>query len=277
MEKIKAALEKVKSSKNTRQSKTTAKITAEKTTKDDVKKINEDIVNIDYTTTMVVSLDEKHLERNRVVSHLSHNPDASVFDSLRTKVLQKMDENNWQSIAIISPNAESGKTVVSINLAMSIARQLNKTTILVDFDLRKPKIASYLGLEPSKSLNEYLDNKASVEDILVNPSIQRFVVMPTARPMSGAAELLSSNKITGLIEELKERYSSRIVIYDLPPILNVDDAAIVIPQVDCVLMVVANGQSTAEEIEDTLHLLPKNKLVGIVYNKADTENKNYYY
>lgn len=273
MEKIKAALEKVKSNKSERKSNSVPKVVD----KNLVSNINQDIVNIKYTNTKVVKLNTSHLERSRIVSHLGHNSDASVFDSLRTKVLQRMEENNWQSIAIVSPTAESGKTVVSINLAISIARQPNKTTILVDFDLRKPKVASYLGLEVTKSLNDYFDNKASVEDALVNPSIQRFVIMPTLKPILGAAEVLSSGKATQLISELKERYDSRIVVYDLPPILNVDDAAIVIPQVDCVLMVIANGQSTAEEIEDALNMLPKERLVGIVYNKADSENKNYYY
>lgn len=271
MEKIKAALAKAKSTKQVN-----AQV-EQQPKKASSNTISHDISEIDYTTTQVVELDTAVLEKNRIVSHLDHNANASIFDSLRTQVLQKMEENNWQSIAVISPTAESGKTLVSINLAISVARQPQKTAVLVDFDLRKPKVASYLGIEVENSLNEYLANKVTIEEALVNPSIQRLIVVPTMRPISSAAEALSTSKVKHTILELKERYDSRVVIYDLPPILSADDAMIVIPQVDCVLMVVANGGSTAEEIEDALHLIPREKLLGIVYNKAEEETKAYYY
>lgn len=273
MEKIKAALAKVKSSKTvSNKPGFLSKPAAVK-----VQKVSRDIDNIDYTNTTVVKLDATHLEKNRIISHLNHNANASIFDSMRTQILQKMEENNWQTIAVVSPTPESGKTLVSINLAMSIARQPQKTVVLADFDLRKPKVATYLGIDAKKSLNDYLENQAELEDVLVNPGIQRIVILPTMHPTSRASEILSSSKVSGLIEELKNRYESRVIIFDLPPILSVDDAMVLLPQVDCVLMVIANGVSTKTEIEDSLHLLPKDNVVGIVYNMADADNKPYYY
>ena len=273
MEKIKAALAKVKSKKTLSsqvgRSKNPAVIKHNK--------VSSDIGNIDYTNTKVVKLDTDHLEKNRIISHLNHNANASIFDSLRTQILQKMEENNWQSIAVVSPTPESGKTLVSINLAMSIARKPQKTVVLVDFDLRKPKVASYLGINVDKSLNDYLESGAKLEDVLVNPSIQRMVVLPAMRSTPNASEVLSSSKVSGLIDELKERYESRIIIFDLPPILSVDDAMVLLPQVDCILMVIANGVSTETEIEDSLHLLPKENVVGVIYNMADSDNRPYYY
>lgn len=273
MEKIKAALAKVKSKKTSSSGLGgLSKRVNKKSTK-----INKDIGEIEYTNTPVVSLNAAHLEGSRIVSHLSHNSAAGIFDSLRTQILQKMEENNWQTIAVVSPTPESGKTLVSINLAMSIARQPQKTVVLADFDLRKPKVATYLGINVKKSINDYLEGDAKLENIMVNPSIQRMVVLPTMRPISNAAEKLSSSRVAELIAELKERYESRIIVFDLPPVLSADDAMILLPQVDCVLMVVANGVSTQTEIEDSLHLLPKENVVGIVYNMADSENKPYYY
>lgn len=273
MEKIKAALAKVKSKKlvSGRASSASKKTAIKRKT------INRDIGEINYTNTTIVKLDAAHLEKNRIVSHLSHNANAGIFDSLRTQILQKMEENNWETIAVVSPTPESGKTLVSINLAMSIARQPQKTVVLADFDLRKPKVAEYLGINVKTSINEYLDGEVKLEDVLVNPSIQRMVVLPTMRPVPRAAEKLSSSKVAELIIELKERYSSRVIVFDLPPILSADDAMILLPQVDCVLMVVANGVSTQAEIEDSLHLLPKDNVAGIIYNMADSENKPYYY
>ncbi len=273
MEKIKAALAKVKS-KTSSQVKSNA---TSRKTEARPQRLSRDIGSIDYTNTKIVQLDATHLENNRIISHLNHNANASIFDSLRTQILQKMEENNWQTIAVVSPTPASGKTLVSINLAMSIARQPQKTVVLADFDLRKPKVASYLGVDLNKSLNDYLEGKINLEDALFNPGIQRMVVLPTMHSVADASETLASSKVSDLITELKARYESRIIIFDLPPILNVDDAMVLLPQVDCVLMVIANGVSTEAEIEDSLHLLPKENVAGIVYNMADSESKAYYY
>lgn len=274
MEKIKAAIAKVKSSKSTAKASTK---TVEEIDEKQAHKVTHDIGNIEYTNTSVVKLNPSHLERNRIVSHLSHNANAGAFDSLRTQILQKMEENNWQTMAVVSPTPNSGKSLVSINLAISIARQPQKTVLLADFDLRKPRVASYLGIQAKQSLNDYLEGSAEIKDILINPNIQRLVVLPTMRRINDASEALSSSRITSLVEELKMRYESRITIFDLPPLLNVDDAMILLPQVDCVLLVVGNGISTQVEIEDALHLIPQDRFLGTVFNKAEDEARRYYY
>lgn len=233
--------------------------------------------NIAYRETAVVKLDQRHLEKNRIVAHIKNNPITGVFDTLRTQVLQKMEENNWRTLAIVSPTPGSGKTLTSINLAISIAQQPHKTAMLVDFDLRRPRVANYLGLHTEKSLNEFLSGKAELSEVMVNPGIPRLVVLPTQRPVNRSAETLSSSMVANLIKSVKERYKSRVVIFDLPPMLNSDDAMVVLPQIDCILLVVANGMSTETEIEETLHHLPQENLLGVILNKSDTESKGYYY
>lgn len=232
---------------------------------------------INYLDTPVIKLDSAHLEKNRIVAQSKSDTNSYSFDSLRTQILQKMEENNWRTIAVVSPTPQSGKTLVSINLAISIAHQPQKTAILVDFDLRRPKVAAYLGIHTEKSMNDYLQDKAPLKDIMVNPGIDRLVIAPTMKPVSNSAETLSSNKVTNLIAELRDRYDSRIVIFDCPPVLNSDDAMVLLPQVDCILLVIANGMSTQSEIEETLHHLPKENLLGVVFNKAEIESKTYYY
>lgn len=232
---------------------------------------------ITYLNTPVIKLDKAHLEKHRIVAHSKNDLNSYSFDSLRTQILQKMEENNWRTIAVVSPTPQSGKTLVSINLAISIAHQPQKTAILVDFDLRRPKVATYLGIHTEKSMNDYLQDKAPLESIMVNPGIDRLVVVPTMKPVSKSAEVLSSKKVANLITELRERYESRIVIFDCPPVLNSDDAMVLLPQVDCILLVVANGMSTQSEIEETLHHVPKANLLGVVLNKAEIESKAYYY
>lgn len=238
---------------------------------------DDDLGHISYEYTRVVKLRPEHLEKNRIVAFDKRGPESTTFDLLRTYVLQRMEENGWRTLAITSPTPEAGKTVVAINLAMSIAHQSNKTAMLVDFDLRIPKIGAYLGIPMEKSLNDLLNGAAKLPEILVNPDISRLVILPTKNSVKNSSETLSSKKIADLIKELRERYKSRIVIFDLPPVLITDDAIALLPQIDCVLMVVANGMSTKREIEDSLRHVPKAKLIGTILNKADVDPNAYYY
>lgn len=236
-----------------------------------------DVHQIDYEKTQVVKLDLNHLDKNRIIALNERDPRTSIFDSLRTQVIQKMEENNWRTLAIISPTPGCGKTSIAINLAISIAEQPQKTAILVDFDLRRPRVASYLGLKVEKSMNDFLQDNAELQDILVNPSVPRLVVLPTNRPVNKSSEMLASSKISNLIKELKGRYDSRIVIIDLPPMLNSDDAMVVLQQVDCALMVVGNGLVNEADINESMRLLAKTNLLGIVINKAeDVQVRDYY-
>lgn len=232
---------------------------------------------ISYKQTRVVKLQVDHLISNRIFAFSKNNAMTMNIDLLRTQVLQKMKENGWRTLAITSPTPAAGKTVVAINLAISIAQQTDTTAMLVDFDLRRPKVGTYLGIPMAKSLNDFLDGKAELPDVLINPDMPRLVVLATKTPVSKSSETLSSKKISSLIHELRDRYESRVIIFDLPPVLGIDDALALLPQIDCVLLVVANGLSTKREIEDSLRYLQPEKLIGSVLNKAEMETSAPYY
>lgn len=233
--------------------------------------------NIEYTNTRVVKLNRLILQKNNIFAYDKSNHISSVFDLLRTEVLRKMDEKGWRTLAVVSPTPESGKTFVSINLAMSIAHQPERSVILVDFDLRRPKVANYLGLNVEKSLNDFFVFGEPLSEVIVNPGLPRIVVLPTNKPVANSSELLSSSKVEKMISDLRNRYQSRIVIFDLPPILNVDDARVVIPQVDCVLAVISNGINTQDEIQQMKRMIPSDKLLGFAFNKAEDQISSYYY
>lgn len=236
-----------------------------------------DPLPVNYTHTTVVQLDAQHLEDHRVMAHQKAHPAGWTFDVLRTQVLQKMDENGWKTLAITSPTVESGKTLVSTNLAMSISQLSHRTVLLVDFDLRRPSVAKTLGLKCRHSLNDLLEGKVGVADALVNPAMERFVVLPTNESVAGASEALSSARVGHLITELRDRYRDRIVIFDLPPILVADDVMTVLPRIDCVLLVVASGASTESEIEEAMNRLSNANLLGVVLNKEEAPVRNAYY
>lgn len=286
MEKIKEALEKAKKNKpnigevrkRTKDSTSVPTSSASVNVANSDEQDNEDDLSaISYVNTKVTQLNPAHLEKNRIVTVSKGGSSSWVFDKLRTQVLQKMQENNWKTLAVLSPTPASGKTFVSINLAISIASQPQKTVMLVDFDLRKPRVAKYLGLDEGKSLNDYFENRAELHEVLVNPNIPRLVILPTAKPVAQPAETLSSARVNNLMQEIAQRYESRIVIYDLPPVLNADDALIMMKKVDCVLLVVGNGMVKESEIEEAIHHIPSDKLIGVVLNKLEEATEEYYY
>jgi len=278
MERIKQAIEKVKKQQPSGTSRLVQPHPDSKyTTTPRPSQAHDELEDVNYQQTRVVKLRTEHLEKNRIVAFNKSDPKSMAFDLLRTHVLQRMEENGWRTLAITSPTPEAGKTVIAINLAISIAQQTNKTAMLVDFDLRRPKIGAYLGIPMEKSLNDLLDGTAELAEVLVNPDMPRLVLLPTRDPVKNSSETLSSKKIADLIKDLRERYESRIVIFDLPPMLVTDDAISLLPQIDCVLMVVANGMSTKREIEDSLRLLPAANLIGTILNKAEIEPRDYYY
>ncbi len=279
MEKIKDALEKARGKAEAAPAnKSGALQPAGPTPENVLEQANETYINaISYTNTKTFELNSQHLEKNRIVAYNKSESATWIFDKLRTQVLQKMHENNWKTLAILSPTPACGKSFVAINLAISIANQPQKTAMLVDFDLRKPRVAKYLGLDSEKSLNEYLEGRAELHEVLINPGLPRLVILPTMKPVSHPAEVLSSARVNALIQEISTRYESRIVIYDLPPILNADDALIMLKKVDCALLVVGNGMVKETEIEEAMHHIPKDKLLGVVLNKAEVSVEDYYY
>ncbi|MDO8961234.1 MAG: CpsD/CapB family tyrosine-protein kinase [Methylophilus sp.] len=279
MEKIKDALEKAKGKSIAISPRKLSDAKVESASAESIlEQANETNINaINYTNTKTIQLNSQHLEKSRIVSYNKSQSATWIFDKLRTQVLQKMQENNWKSMAIVSPTPGCGKSFVAINLAISIANQPQKTAMLVDFDLRKPRVAKYLGIDSDKSLSDYLENRAELHEVLINPGLPHLVILPTMRPISHPAEVLSSAKVNALIQDIATRYESRIVIYDLPPILNADDALIMLKKVDCALLVVGNGMVKESEIEEAMYHIPKEKLLGVILNKAETTAEEYYY
>ncbi|WP_432472304.1 CpsD/CapB family tyrosine-protein kinase [Amphritea sp. HPY] len=235
------------------------------------------ISDINYSTTKVINVDNETLTKNRVIAQNKEDPRSTPFHMLRTKVLRELRDNDWNSIAISAPTPGAGKSLVTVNLAMSIAMETNQTVLIVDMDLRKPSIHKYFSFEPEYGVQDYIENNASVEDVMINPGIERLVVMPGRMRTLNSAEQLASPKLKALTEELKNKYKSRVIIYDLPPLLVSDDVMVFLPNVDCSLLVVESGVNTKEEIESSIGMLDQKPLLGTVLNKEIEQKKIYVY
>ncbi len=228
-----------------------------------------DISNIAYTQTKVIDVTENTLADKRIIAAQYSNPQSGVFRMLRTQVLQKMRDNNWQTVAITSPTAGEGKSLVASNLAVAMAMETNQTVLLVDLDLRHPRLSDYFSLNAKGGLKDYLEGDLELSDILINPGVKGLVILPGKGRAENSAELLSGAKMSNLVSNLKAQYDSRMIIFDMPPILQTDDVLLASSYIDSTLLVIEDGKNKEAEITKSMQLLNGTHFIGSVLNKSE--------
>ena len=231
----------------------------------------------DHLTEFV--LKDSLLRSNRIVAHDSADLCTKPYDMLRTQVLQAMDLKDWKILAVTSPTPQCGKTLTAINLALSMARQSERSVLLVDMDLQRPRIASALGLSGTEGVLGVLGGSVALREAIIQARIgsHSLMVLPAEAPTSNSSEWMSSRAMSTMIQQIKMDYQSRIVILDLPPILSGDDVIALLPQVDGVLLVAAVGTSTLAQIEECNKHLQSAGVVRLVLNKVPERNLKYQY
>ncbi len=231
-----------------------------------------DKVSIAYTQTRVHSPDQNLLKNNRIITAASPGKWLESYRMLRTRCLQQMDAMEWKTIAISSTGEGTGTSLTAANLAISMAMELDRTALLVDANFQNPSINKLFGIQPGLGLSDYLINDSELSTMLINPGIERLVVLPAGKPLFNSTEMLRSPKMVRLVNELRSRYPSRIIIFDMPPILSHDDTLGFSPYVDCVLLVIDEGHTKTDELRHAATLLKDTNVLGTVFNKA-TDNK----
>lgn len=223
-----------------------------------------------------VRLDSDLLARNRVMNREAPQAARAAYKMLRTRVLRRMHANRWETLAVTSLNKSEGKTLTAINLALSIASQPDKSVILVDLDLRNPTVYKYLGLDPKPGIDSWFDGSAELGELLVCPELDRLLVIPNSVTFDESSERLQSQAMADLIAQLKMAYPSSLLLFDLPPLLEADDAIAFAPHVDATLLVVSQGQTDRNRLPRAQELLEETNLLGVVLNKSDEASASYY-
>jgi len=222
---------------------------------------------IAYNKTRIIETSPDFLRSMRVIAGLEPGAVTDAYRLLRTQVLQRMREHNWNTLAITSPSLNEGKDVTAINLAVSMAMDVNQTVLLVDLDLRQPSLHEYFDYIPEQGLSDHLKIGTPLDEILFNPSIERLVVLPGRDIIYNSSEMLSSPTMTNLVVELKERYPNRMILFVLPPLLGTDDALAFSPYVDAILLVIDEGKTATADLARTMELMQSVDIIGTVLNK----------
>ena len=226
-----------------------------------------------------ITLDPRHLARNRLISAAREEPAHVAFDVLRTKLLATLGAQGWRRVAITSATPACGKSFVAANLAISLSRKAGLRTLLVDADLRRPGLAGLFGVSKPGPIAELLAGRCAPEAHLLRPAPndlhigEDLVMALNDRAESYAAEILQAPATAAALARLYARIAPDVVLFDMPPALYHDDVLAFRPQFDGVLIVVAGGRSTAQEVRDLRDRLGMDTpLLGVIMNRAEGED-----
>lgn len=231
---------------------------------------------IDYTQTSIFEVDHNTMRDNRLISFSDESHVSAQYKILRTQILHKTKEEGLNTILVTSAGDGEGKSITAANLAISLAREVAHSVLLVDADLRNPSLHRLFGIEPEGGLSDCLLNDIPLTDLLINPGINKLTVLPGRHKLPESAEIAGSPKMMELIHEMKIRYKDRYIIFDSPPLIGSADTLILSKFVDGVILVVEYGNTQKDQIEKALELLKEINVIGTVLNKAIIPKKQAY-
>ncbi|MGA1869142.1 MAG: polysaccharide biosynthesis tyrosine autokinase [bacterium] len=203
---------------------------------------------------------------------------AEQFKTIKIRIQHPENGNAPRTLLICSAFANEGKSTVSTNLAISFAQGLNDHALLMDCDLRKPDLHNLFGLSPEKGVVDYINGNAELPEILLKTGIPKLTLLPVGKSPSNPVDLISSQRMIELIQELKCRYKDRYIIIDSSPIHLTTDPMVLIKQVDGVILVVKANKTDKKIVLKITQDINKKKLLGIVLNGlGKCLSSRYYY
>ncbi len=202
---------------------------------------------------------------------------AECFKLLRAKIFTRNSESRPRSIMVTSPQPMDGKSMVAVNLAINIARGINEYVMLVDCDLRRPSMHRLLGLNAREGIREYLEKATSVASYLMKTPFKKLTLLPAGKPPPNPSELLSSEKMRLLVDELKARYEDRYIIFDAPAAQFSAETAFLASMTDAVLLVVRSGKTAKDLVLETIENVGRERILGVVFNASTESRRDYGY
>lgn len=176
---------------------------------------------------------------------------------------------NGNMIMVTSSLPGEGKSFTAINLAISMATEMENTVLLVDADVTKTAIMKYLGLHGDRGLIDVLlDQSIPLSDVLIKTDIAKLTVLPSGRGIAHSTELLASSAMRSFVHDISTRYPDRIVIFDTPPLLSTSEASVLASYMGQVVFVVEAERTPQEAVREALSQVVEHPSVGLVLNKA---------
>ncbi|MEJ2403373.1 MAG: XrtA-associated tyrosine autokinase [Candidatus Thiodiazotropha sp.] len=232
-----------------------------------------------------INLDYEALSRiGHIVPHSGNKVLEEEYRIIKRPVIRNalgkgavpIEHGNLVSVSSSLPS--EGKTFTALNLALSIATELDSTVLLIDGDVLKYSLSRLLGIEKELGLIDLLGSqKCDVSDVIIHTQMPKLKLIGAGTRSEKSTELLASTEMERLLDELARRYSDRIIIFDSPPLLATSEAAVLNHHMGQILVVVEAGQTPVEAIKDSLSRLDQEKAIGLILNKSrEGKGANYY-
>jgi protein-tyrosine kinase len=217
----------------------------------------------------------EHLTARRVISMGQADNAIDAYRVLRTQVLARMRANQHTTLAVVGTTTGDGASHTAANLAVSIVMDPQHSVLLVDCNLKRPRLHELFGIALSPGLADYFTQGMALSRLIAHPPIERLAVLPAGAALANSPELLGSQQMQQLIKVLKSQNPRRLVIFDLPAMLQFADAVSLVPSIDAVLLVVAARKTRAEEVVQAGELLAHANLIGTVLNRNSGSTRGF--
>jgi len=223
-----------------------------------------------------VLYDDNHIDKNMVTLLKPQSFEAEQFKILRTNLLFPSSGKSPRTIMVTSSVPDEGKSLIAANLSVSIAQSIQEHVLLIDCDIRRPCIHMQFGFGDVPGLSDHLSRGIPVSSLLLKTKVNKLSILPGGNPAHNPSELVSSQKMSKLLQEVKYRYSDRFIVIDSPPPKLTAETSALSRQVDGVLLVIEYGRTSREMVLDLVDTIGKEKILGVVFNKLDMRFANYY-
>jgi exopolysaccharide/PEP-CTERM locus tyrosine autokinase len=181
-------------------------------------------------------------------------------------------------VQVTSALPGEGKTFCSVNLAISLALEVNRTVLLVDADVAKSDVPKALGFTAEKGLMDVLlDRRIQLADVLWRTDVGKLVLLPVGTRHKHSTELLASDAMKALLQELASRYPDRVVIFDSPPLLAASEAGALASQMGQIVVVVEAARTSDAVLNDALSRVDSARITGLLLNKGQNASLEYGY
>lgn len=200
---------------------------------------------------------------------------SEQYRTLKTKLFQMRNGRNLRSVLVTSAAASDGKTLTAVNLALTIAQEIEQRVLLIDCDLRRPSVHKTLGFPTTNGLADFLSQELASSSVVHATSIPNLCVVPAGTIPENPAELLNTQKMKEFLSSISQQFDW--VIIDSPPIVPLADAELLSSLVDGTLLVVRASKTPAESVTKAVQSLKNGKILGVVFNAAQASMKSSYY
>ena len=218
---------------------------------------------------------------NRLLAAIAepHSAVSEQYRKLKSSLVRLTNQDSFRNLLMVtSAIAGEGKSLTAANLAISMAQEYDLTVLLIDADLRRPSIHSYLGFEQTIGLSDCLQDGIDIGEAIIKTNISKLSVISAGREVAKPLELFASKKMQELMAEIKHRYNDRYVIIDTPPLLPFAETRSLAHIVDGVVFVIHEGVTPQESVLEAREILKGCPVLGVVLNEStaiDTESSHY--